>query len=313
MAIQSNGKIVVVGSSDALGTSDFALARYNADGSLDATFGVNGLQITNFGNLEVANAVAIQSDGKIVVAGWTNVFGTFDFALARYNADGSLDATFDGDGKKITSFGGDDRANAVAIQKSDGRIVVAGWTNVFGTFDFALARYNANGSLDVTFDGDGKKISGFGGDDRANAVAIQKSDGRIVVAGWTNVFGTADFALARYNVDGSLDATFDVNGEKITGFGGDERANAVVVQSNGKIVAAGWTDVLGTFDFALARYNADGSLDATFDGDGKKITSFGSDDRARAMAIQSNGRIVVAGWTNVFGTFDFALARFLVE
>jgi uncharacterized delta-60 repeat protein len=322
VAIQGDGKIVAAGSaavsaSNRSLTLDFALARYNTDGSLDTTFDGDGLVITDFaGDLDAASDVAIQGDGKIVALGRAYVSSTFDadFALARYNTDGSLDATFGTGGKVNTDFGGDfDLAFGVAIQ-GDGKIVAAGETDS-GTEGFALARYTTDGSLDTTFDGDGKVTTGFGGFDEAFGVAIQ-GDGKIVAAGATFDFDpccTYDFALARYNTDGSLDATFGTGGKVTTDFGSDvEYASDVAIQGDGKIVAAGFTSSSANDDFALGRYNTDGSLDATFDGDGKVTTDFaGESDIAEGVAIQGDGKIVAAGCVNCFtGSVDFALARY---
>ena len=188
--------------------------------------------------------MALQSDGKIVVAG----FDDSDFVLARYNSNGSPDTTFSGDGEQTTDFGGADGANGVGLQAS-GKIVAVGFTGN----DFALARYNPNGSLDTTFSGDGRQTTDFGGSDRANGVAL-KSTGRIIVAGGGGASG--DFAIARYNPTGSLDTSFSGDGKQTTDFGaGGERANAVALQGDGNIVAAGNAlGADGTRDFALARY-----------------------------------------------------------
>src|SRR5919106_350284 len=217
---------------------------------------------------------------------------------------GDLDPTFDGDGKVTTDFAGNrDRALAVAVQ-ADGKIVTAGDT-VAGSFDFALARYNTDGSLDATFDGDGKVNTDIAGSiDFAQAVALQ-GDGKIVAAGCLDCFSVSvgDFALVRYNADGSLDATFDVDGKVTTDFAGSsDSALDVAIQGDGRIVAAGLANVSGDLDFALARYNTDGSLDATFDGEGKVNTNIaGNNEQARAVAIQGDGRIVAAGLANVSG------------
>jgi uncharacterized delta-60 repeat protein len=265
VAIQSDGKIVAAGYSNASGrTTDFALARYNPDGTLDTTFNATGKVLTDFGvRTDIAQALAIQSDGKIVVAGSSGS----DFALARYNPDGTLDTTFNATGKVLTDFSGSgsyDIAHALAIQ-SDGKIVAAGDSfRADGTFDFALARYNPDGTLDTTFNATGKVLTDFGGSgsgDYASDVAIQ-SDGKIVVAGYSGTSATPyDFALARYNPDGTLDATFNATGKVLTDFSGSgsiEFANALAIQSDGKIVAAGASRASDTFgilsDFALARY-----------------------------------------------------------
>jgi uncharacterized delta-60 repeat protein len=308
VAIQGDGKIVAAGTTaDVSGISDFALARYNTDGSLDTAFDGDGKVTTDFAGLsDEANAISIQGDGKIVAAGVARIGlnGPQDFALARYNTDGSLDTTFGGDGKVTTDFAGaNDQAHAVAIQ-GDGKIVAAGLAGS----DFALARYNTDGSLDTTFGGDGKVTTDFAGPtDQAHAVAIQ-GDGKIVAAGFAG--SDFDFALARYNTDGSLDTTFGGDGKVTTDFAGSgsrDEAHAVAIQGDGKIVAAGLAVVSGIFDFALARYRADGSLDTIFSGDGKVTTDFAGDfDVANGVVIQANGRIVAAG----FAGDDFALARY---
>jgi uncharacterized delta-60 repeat protein len=174
--------------------------------------------------------------------------------------------------------------------------------------DFALARYNANGTLDTTFSGDGKQTTDFAG----FGVAIQ-TNGRIVAVGTTDFTG-GDFALARYNPNGTLDTTFSGDGKQTTdfGFGANDEATSVVLQGDGKIVAAGFASGGATGrDFALARYNPNGSLDVSFSGDGRRRTDFGGSDRANAVALQG-ARIVAAGiGFGTGGTSDFALARFL--
>ncbi len=303
LAVQGDGKIVVAGSarkSDTPGSdSDFALARYDVDGSLDRSFSGDGRQTTDFvGNDDVGNAVVVQPDGKIVVAGSSE----YDFAVARYHADGTLDSTFGNAGKQTTDFGdGVDAGRAMALQ-TDGKIVVAGSSHD----DFAVARYNADGSLDSSFSGDGKQTTRFGGWGRA--VAVQ-ADGKIVVAG-SSYQGLAtgdDFAVARYNADGSLDGSFSADGKQTTDFAANnDYGNAVAMQSDGKIVVGG----AEREGFAVARYDAQGSLDSSFSGDGKQTTRFSSGrDVATAVALQADGKIVVAG----FGPGDFALARYSAD
>jgi uncharacterized delta-60 repeat protein len=149
VAIQPDGKIVVVGLSEG-SDLDFAVARYNPDGTLDVTFGNEGAVITDFGgNRDVASAVVIQPDGKILVVGTASIGLNLDFALARYNPDGSIDTTFGIDGKATTDFGGRGaRASVLSIQ-ADGSIVVAGTTGTASFRDFALARYTHDGTLDI--------------------------------------------------------------------------------------------------------------------------------------------------------------------
>jgi uncharacterized delta-60 repeat protein len=315
VAIQSDGKIVAAGY---YGTAEFALARYNENGTPDSTFTSDGRVVTDFGGYDRAEAVAIQSDGKIVVAGWSDDLDGVvdsDFAVARYNWNGTLDTTFSGDGKVITSFGRHELAFALTIQ-SDGKIVVAGskYTNN-GPFDrdtdFALARYNQNGSLDTYFDDDGRLTTGLGESDTAFGVAIQ-ADGRIVAASESNdLDGDSDFALARYYQSGALDSSFDGDGKLMTGFGGDDSGYSLAIQDGYHPVVAGRSDLGGEYDFALARYTRSGLLDGDFSGDGKLTTGLGGSDAAQGVAIQSDGRIVAGGSSDdVDGDSDFGLARY---
>jgi uncharacterized delta-60 repeat protein len=393
VAVQTDGKIVAAGIS---GDEDFAVARYNPDGSLDTSFDGDGRVTTEVSGVDEARGVAIQTDGKIVVAGFANALSGSgglggDFAMVRYNTDGSLDTSFDGDGKVITEVGSfSGPAFAVALQ-SDGKIVVAGRASTGTHDDFALVRYNTNGSQDTTFDGDGELMTDVGGiaeDDEARAVSIQP-DGKIVAVGLSDTLAQGtndDFAAARYNANGTLDTTFSSDGKVTTPISTDptfdqDQAHAVVVQGDDKIVAAGEADepiqsfalvrynADGTLDtgfdgdgkvvtnmspidntsvafgvgiqdgklvaggraanfdddtgffhneFAVARYNDDGSLDTSFDGDGKIITAIappGQSDIIRALAVQPDDKIVVAGTSDMgppeFLDFDFSLARYL--
>ncbi|MFN6487676.1 DUF4347 domain-containing protein [Nostoc sp. DedQUE02] len=296
VAIQPDGKIVVFG-----GFSQFDLARYNIDGSLDANFGSAGIVNTSIGSgTEDGYSVALQSDGKIVVAGYiwgdSNQPNRPDFALARYNTDGSLDSSFGNGGKLITNFG-EDFGHKVLVQ-SDGKIILAGYIGN-GNADYVLLRYNTDGSLDTSF-GNGGKVNGTKG----YAVAIQ-SDGKIVVGGRDSNGSDIKFALTRYNTDGSLDTSFGNSGRVVAAIGtvGGE-VHTIAIQADGKIVAAGrvWKYVNYTSsnqnDLAIARFNTDGTLDANFGDGGKVITplSANTDDRANSLSIQQNGKIVVGGY-----------------
>jgi uncharacterized delta-60 repeat protein len=326
VAIQADGKIVAAGSAFGPDAQDFALARYNPDGSLDTTFDGDGMVTSDFaGGNDRARAVAIQSDGKIVAAGVAfssaclpcNGAPTDNFGLARYNPDGSSDLTFGFGGRQVTNFAsyGRDEARGVAIQ-TDGKIVAAGvaicdpCVPTVILHDFALARYNPEGTLDTTFGGDGTVTTAFEIQDEAWGTALQR-DGKIVAAGHATLSsGARLFALARYATDGSLDPAFDGDGKVTTQFAEDDEARAVTIQRDGKIVAAGFTFLFsGQSDFALARYNTDGSLDTIFSGDGLVTTDFGfANDQAFAVALQGDGKIVAAGVADG----DFALARYKI-
>jgi uncharacterized delta-60 repeat protein len=315
IGLQPDGKIVAAGFYDTTIDLDFALARYNSNGSLDTTFGSSGRRSADWDALDnVGQALAIQPDGKIIVVGYTPnpaVPGDFIFALVRYINNGSPDTTFSGDGKTTTDFGIDDRAYAIALQP-DGKIVVAGYTYSGSDSDFILVRYNGNGSLDTTFSIDGITITNFNfGNDTAHAVAIQP-DSKIVVAGYSSIAGNSDFALARYNSDGSPDTTFSADGKTTTSFGsGRDLGTALALQPDGKIIVAGRSHNGADYDFALARYNTNGSPDVIFDGDGKVTTPVGTNfDYGQALALQPDGKIIVAGYTDTGTSYDFALVRY---
>ncbi len=310
LAVQADGRIVVAGSSG----GDAALVRYNPDGTLDATFDGDGIVKTDFGSSsEVANAIGIQADGKLVIAGSSGN----DFALARYNPDGTPDTSSDADpgvhfgtdGEVTTDFGSlGDAANALAIQP-DGKFVAAGYSfpNVSAKRAFALARYNPDGSLDPTFGSGGKRTTEFGNQASVQAVVVG-DDGSIFAAGYSADEVAGDFALARYDEGGNPVSSFGSFGKVETNFvddgnfGSDDVALDLAIQSDDKLVVAGYTNA----DFALARYAPTGALNATFGQDGKATTDFGSGDRAAALALQADARILAAGASGS----DFALARY---
>lgn len=312
VAVQSDGKIVTAGMARNGGRSDIAVVRYNADGSLDTAFGSTGkVTVSLSSGDDVALSLALQADGKIIVAGYaTN--STRDVALVRFNANGSLDTSFNGTGKVVTTVGtGSDTGRCVVVQ-SDGKIVVAGDALIGSAADIVVLRYNANGSLDTSFNGTGKVTTAIGiGNDSAYSVALQ-TDGKIVVAGDSFNGSDYDFALVRYHADGSLDTTFNSTGKVITAIGtGDDDAFSVAIDANGKIVVAGGASSGGAYSFAVARYTTTGALDTSFGGTGKVSTSIsGIDELARTMAVQSNGKIVLGGYSNNGSNQVFALARY---
>jgi uncharacterized delta-60 repeat protein len=297
VAIQSDGHIVV-GGTECVGTSasDFALVRYNSDGSLDPTFGVGGIVITDlFGQADVLNDIAIDSNGRILAVGK----GGSDFAVVRYNSDGSLDGGFGTGGIVTTNFGAmiDSEARAVAIQ-SDTKIVAAGSAGS----NIGLARYNSSdGSLDgANFGTGGTVIAGF--PSSGNGMALQGS--KIVVAGRTD----GSYGVARFNNDGTSDPNFGTGGRISLGFNGE--ATDVAIQRDTKIVTAGYANNGATSDdFLLARFNSVG-LDPRFGTNGVVFTSFSNHiDRANGLVIQSDTKIVAAGFADSTNS-TFALARY---
>jgi trimeric autotransporter adhesin len=312
--VQPDGKIVVVGGASNGTNVDMAIARYNANGSLDTSFDSDGRQLTAVGaNDDIGFAVALQPDGKIVVAGGSSNGSNYDIAVVRYNTDGSLDTTFDTDGKVTTSIGSlNDFAYSLAVL-SDGRIVVGGVSANATNYDFALVRYNPDGSRDQSFGVDGKVTTAIGtGSDVAQGLIVQ-SDGKYVLAGNSFNGTNFDFSFARYLPSGSLDTTFGSNGKTFVPIGSsDDGAYGLVQQPDGKIVAAGLSSNGTDNDMAVVRLNYNGTLDTTFNGNGKSVFPIGiAADEARSLALQSDGKIVVAGFTAVGTTTDFGIARLL--
>lgn len=360
VVIQNDGKIILGGSAQSsYTTSDFALIRYNTDGTLDNTFGTNGQVITTIENRSEAQAVAIQTDGKIVLGGYSK----FYINIVRYNTDGSLDTTFGNGGKVITDVIGyySEKCKSVVIQ-SDGKILVGGYgqesgndlphflvvrylnngtlDTTFGTngvlvggvgmgrslhiktdgkillggesaFSFAIERYTSNGLLDNTFGVNGQVITLFGGANSFGHSMDLQTDGKMVLAGYSS-FNNIDMALARYNTDGTLDNTFGVDGKVITPFGESSKGNTVKVQNDGKIILGGnASDNANVLNFALARYNTNGTLDNSFGINGQTLTPIGNSySVGQALDFDANGNIVMVGYAYIDSNADIALARY---
>jgi uncharacterized delta-60 repeat protein len=316
VALQEDGKIVVVGYSFNAGNqSCFTVLRYRADGSLDTSFADSGKATTSVAKQSSADSVAMQSDGKIVVAGNSFIDGNNnDFAVVRYNANGNLDTSFNETGNATADFGAHDFGHSVAVH-GDGRIVVAGYTTNESKQQCALACFKANGSLDTSFNGTGKVTTNFGGDGNAEgqSVAVQ-TDGKIVVVGYATAGGVEKFALARYNANGTLDTSFGGTGRVITAVAtGGSNATGVALQKDGKIVVAGYAvnNSGRNYDFACVRYNTDGNLDQSFGDGGKIMTSVGhGDGKANAVVMQRDGKIIVVGSAYDGDNSEFAVVRY---
>ncbi|HLW16506.1 MAG TPA: delta-60 repeat domain-containing protein, partial [Actinomycetota bacterium] len=307
VAIQKDGKIVVAGLAHIGTTNEIAVVRYLDDGTLDPSFGSGGKVTTPIGSGALANAVAIQPDGKILVAGYGTPLATAHFAVARYNSDGTLDSTFNGSGIAQISFhAGADSATGVAVQP-DGKIVLVG-NSVSGGTHLAVARLNSNGTPDSSFGSGGKAEPNVeSGAAVGNAVAVE-SNGKIVIAG-----GSPNGLLAvRLNSNGSPDTGFSSDGAATVQPQTTGVAYAVALQSNGSITIAGSSSNGTKSNFAVARFTSNGTPDASLSGPGWVITVIGTgNDVARGVNIQPDGKIVVSGTTSD-GTHDsFAIARYL--
>ena len=300
IALQADGKVVVVGSVNTNGNTDFAVFRFMADGSVDSSFGAGGVVTTTIG-LSVdakANSVAMQADGKIVAAGENGRYGVGDFALVRYLSDGSLDLSFGVGGVVTTNFpartgyccvgGAVDWANDVIVQ-ADGKIVAVG----FSGGAFGMARYEENGS----FGNSGIVTTVVGLEPfsfvYANAV-VQQPDGKLLVSGrgYDDVNANHVWALVRYNTDGSLDNTFGMNGIVKTDFGGESYSSDMIIRPNGQIVLVGAGDDSGLYA-SVVLYNEDGSIDTSFGTGGSVHMSLGS--WASGVIAQPDGKLIILG------------------
>lgn len=271
--IQANGKIVVLGINMA-GMS--IIIRYNTNGTIDTTFGTNGIVTDNTGIS--ASDVILQPDGKIIIGGVDALFENFQ--LIRYNSNGTIDASFGINGV-VTGPSG--VGNSMALQ-IDGKIILVGTNNNTGLFE--VVRYNPNGSIDIVFES--------GPDQFALDVAIQ-DDGKIIVAGNSSVF---DLTLVRYNTDGSLDGSF-VAGAAPPGIWGP-----LVLQPDGKVIVIGNTNAVAPV-LELARFNTDGSLDTSFGGG--VIT--GPPGVANGLVLQADGKAIIVGQPSFDGP-TFQLVRY---
>jgi uncharacterized delta-60 repeat protein len=317
LKIQKDGKIVM-GTSYSNGIdADFVVLRFNMDGSPDLSFGNKGQAILPIGQAnDYCNSIAIQSDGKIIAVGVTTIgsngSGNYDFAAGRFNSDGTIDPTFGNEGKAITHIGQGNVANSVVIQP-DGKIILAGKSNETIFSDFALVRYNQDGTLDKSFGNSGivqTQVSGTY--DFANSVGLQ-SDGKIIAGGTAqDGFSNYNFALVRYNSDGTLDETYGTNGIAVTDRSSVDIGNSLSLQSDEKLILAGGTYGELGYNFCVIRYNTDGTPDNSFGTDGLITTSFGyGDAEGNDVAIGTDGEIIIVGSYNHGepNYNDFALVR----
>ncbi|MBL9131306.1 MAG: hypothetical protein JNG86_08915 [Verrucomicrobiaceae bacterium] len=314
--VQPDGMIVVAGSSYVGTSDDFAVARYTDTGALDLGFGSAGKRTAPVGagsSYDEGQSVALQADGKILVAGYASNGTNDDFALVRFTAAGSLDTTFGTGGKVITAVRTKyDEGHAVAVQ-ADGKILVAGWsedTSVNDYKDIAVVRYTSAGALDGSFGTGGKVITSIGaGHDYGTCMAVQ-SDGKIVVGGNSFNGTNNDFAVVRYTTTGTLDSSFGTGGKATFDFGANEAGFGMALQSDGKIILVG-TSTTTSASFAAIRVSANGSIDTTFGSGGQVVTSMGNSGQgANGVAVQGNGKILVAGYSYIAGDADFVLLRY---
>jgi uncharacterized delta-60 repeat protein len=315
VAVQLDGKIIMAGGAFDGNNGLFALSRYNSDGTLDTSFDEDGKVTTPFDPVGVARiqTLALQSDGKILAGGFSEANLDMAFAMARFNPDGTLDTEFGLDGKLTTDFStGYEIVNSIAVQP-DGKIVALGQVRNSSTYDIALARYNTDGTPDDSFGTDGKLTTDVAqNSDFGDSVALQ-ADGKIVVAGTSFTPIGTHIHLHRYNPDGSLDDGFGVNGSLRIIVGVLSFGRALSIQPDGKLLVAGYSRGPGQadFDFTLVRYTTEGTPDNSFGSGGIVVTGVGENDEANSMALQPDGKVIVAGLSDVNGLLSFAVVRYL--
>lgn len=310
LAQQPGGKALLAGSASNGTNADWAIVRYDTDGIIDPTFGINGIVKREFGNNDGATSIAVQEDEKILIGGYSGP--GFTWVLARYNMNGDPDIGFGFGG--INSLPLQGIINSLIILPDDKILAIGYFVGISGHDDVALVRYNSDGTLDLSFGSGGKVVTSIGsGNDRGKAAVLQP-DGKIVVFGDFAASGGDDVFLVRFNSDGTLDNTFGTSGKVTENFEFLDGANGVVLQPDGKILITGGTFNGSSSNTFVARYNSDGTLDATFGSSGGKIlTSFSSsNDSSNSIALRADGKIILGGYESASAPSerDFALRRF---
>ncbi len=298
LALQPDGRILAGGFSGS--PEAFTIVRYNSNGTIDTSFGVDGKSFTRFGGRWQGNALAVAPDGKIIMAGFQrkiNNVGMDALTVARYNSNGTLDTSFDTDGYTTpTLLDWSSGVTGLRVQP-DGKVIIASSTTTGD--NFGMMRYNVNGSVDTSF-GTGGLVTTVMGTGISDILSIELlADGRIIAGGTASNGTNRDFALARYNTDGSLDTSFDGDGKLLTPVGaGEDYLQEIVVQPDGKIVAAGFSHNGTNYDFSFVRWNSDGPVDSTYGTNGKTIINLGNTEMTSGLALDSLGRATFAGRSN---------------
>lgn len=314
LSLQKDNRIILSGwaYTDEESPSDISIVRLFEDGEIDSSFNPDGLFSIGSSTWEDAYASAIQEDGKILIAGRYYNGRSWDFLIIRFNEDGSIDSSFGQKGYIAKDFGKDDRVFDMAIQ-SDGKILVCGFAERFN-WDFAISRFNQDGNIDTTFAEKGSLLLNIGTyKDVAFSIKVQ-NDNKIIVCGWTYIFGSWDFALVRLNPDGSLDKTFGATGIVTTDYHRQyNTAHSVAIQSDGKYIAAGYTGKPGSSDtdIMLVRYNTDGTIDNSFGDNGIVLADYeNADDFAWVVKVDKYDKLVVGGNTTINNSKILEVARF---
>lgn len=311
--VQPDGKIVIAGNCRNGGSIVMCAMRLTDVGAPDATFGASGkFFAAPSAGTDSAAGMAMQRDGKLVLAGFCAGNTVVQFCAVRINSDGTPDATFGGTGKVLSAVGTGFSAAVAVVMQSDGKIVLAGRC----AGGFCALRHNTDGSLDTDFNGTGSVVSspsGAGNSEFPHAVALQ-AGGKIVIAGECAAGGSWKFCALRYTPNGMLDTTFNVNGLVVSGIGTFPNNNAyargLAAQPDGKLLMGGFCGSQDAYDFCALRYLANGTLDQSFGSAGIIRTVGSSNEQANALLLQPDGRLVLAGNCLVAGTYNFCANRY---
>ncbi len=324
--VLNNGKILVSGTNGTSSSYDFAIVQYNSNGSLDLTFGNNGVVLSDFNNEHNISTLEIQTDNKIVIGGSILIPSSnnnSNFAIARYNIDGSKDTSFGINGLVSINIGtvsnnltvSDDYVDALKIQ-SDGKIIASGLTSLNNGGDFGMVRLNTDGSIDSSFGINGRVITDFGSIEEANAIQIL-SDGKIILSGiyYYNSDTNEKVVIAKYNSNGTLDATYGTSGKVITDFGNSspvDFAFSSQIQTDGKLLIIGYVKN-ATADAFIAIYNIDGTLDTSLNSSGFLFIDFGVNEDAVTSVFQTDGKLLLGGATYNGSIANFMLLRLEID
>ncbi len=312
--VQPDGKIIVAGEAGEPSPMKLAVARYNADGSLDSSFGNSGTLLIQVGPAKsYARNIAVQADGKILIGAYTYDDVAADFAIVRLNENGALDNSFGNNGITIVDNGSHEIVDAMTIL-NDGKILLAG--NNYN--DFLSARFNTDGSLDVSYGANGWIATGFDSSDSQVKDAALQADGKFLLGGYSynNSTGVNSMAVARYNEDGSMDTTFGTAGKvNINSGNNEDYAAAIAIQSDGKILIGGYTYVGDNplrYDLVAVRLNTDGSLDANYGNNGIAISRAieNGQNYAEQMLLQPDNKLIIAGYASITDNYNLAMVRF---
>jgi uncharacterized delta-60 repeat protein len=311
--IQPDGKIVTTQNSEYNNVTYCIIIRYNTNGSRDLSFGNGGVVKTIFSQfVNYAFTSALQKDGKIIVGGCIETWGYELMAIVRYNTNGSIDSTFDDDGKLTIDFNTNfARVFSIVIQ-TDNKILLAGSVIYKNNYCFTTNRINENGTFDNSFNNIGFLITNFDSASNVGQSILLQPDHKIILVGYSQKSKTY-FSLLRYHTDGSLDSSFGKYGIVVSPNEVDEYGLTAALQSDGKIIVAGIRWYNSRMTAPVKRYNQNGCIDSTFMY-GESIINFGNEqDEAHALAIQQDGKIIIAGFSEVLGVKNIALARLNIK